>query len=104
MSSNLLLLAAKQFCRATDLQKQAGITIHFRPGEVKDMVNTAIQMNGGQYRYNANGSTVYFSGRQFHDFLDWLNDWVRSEYCEEESEKASIIDTIAHIMKQLPRA
>ncbi len=84
------------------LQKKAGITIHFRPGEVKDMVNTAIQLNGGEYRYNARGSSVYFSGRQFHDFLDWLNDWAESEYCEDENERASIKDTIRHIMSQLP--
>lgn len=86
------------------IKKYAGVTIQFRPGEVKDMVQTALEMSGGKYEYSPEGSRVGFTGKQFNDFVGTLKAALDDQELFDDAEKTQIQETLNHIMSQLPSA
>ena len=78
-----------------------GVTVQFRPGEVKDWLTTAIEMSGGRYEYNPKGSRVSFSGNQFSEFVEFLNDALSNTELVDDEDKQNIQSTLDHVMHQL---
>ncbi len=87
-------------------QNSLQTVIKFRPDEIEGVVTTSLQFIPPplpKYKYDKNGSTVIFSGRQFYEFIKNMNEAYNSDLFD-DSEKNQIKDTIDHVMKQLPIA
>jgi hypothetical protein len=100
----VLKLAERFYKMATEQTiKLAGHTVRFPPGMVKDWITDALEWSGARYEYSPEGSKVHFTGRQFHEFLDYLKTAASEEYVEPEDKK-EIDEIIQVVMSQLPQA
>jgi hypothetical protein len=79
-------------------------TVYFRPNEVNEWIQYAVEASGGKYEYSAKGSKVSFTNKQFIEFLEFLRDAMENDEFVDEQDKKKIQSTINHVMSQLPNA
>lgn len=91
--SNMSLNLEQLCAQCEDFSKLAAApvlyTVKFHANDIRDYVATAMQMagiNGSQYSYHPDGSTVKFTAAQLKEIIADLNDALKEEYMSEDHE------------------